>query len=167
MDWSTATSLVATTAMVAVPGLRTFVHQSQRSAVVNELQLEVRQAERAANQLGYPVTLCASSADGGRCAAGADWSGGWVAFVDMNGDGEMDAREARLTLWRTRNGHPNIRVSATPATFSFMPFYTRAGASTTGTIAVCDRQGSGGARTVEVGRGAVPQLSPARDGGCR
>ena len=167
VDWSTATSLIATTAMVAVPGLRTFVHQSARSAVVNEIQLEVRRASHAANQLGYPVTLCpaASGADE-RCASDGDWSRGWIAFVDMNGDGAMDARETRLMLWHIRNGHPNIRVAATRGSFSFAPFYARGAAPTTGTITVCDREGAGGARSVEVGRGGVPSLSEARAGGC-
>lgn len=166
IEWSTATSLIATTAMFAVPGLRTFVHESQRSAVVNDLQLEVRRAQIAANEAGRPVTLCARDASGHGCADDGNWSRGWTAFVDADGDGAMSAAESRHVLWQTRNSHPNIAVTASPAAFSFMPYYARMGGSTTGTIDVCDRERNGGARTIRVGGGGVPALSDVRHGGC-
>ena len=163
VDWSTALSLAATTAMVAVPGLQTFVHESQRSAVVNQLQLEIRKANDAANAMAQTVTLCASVADGSRCATDSNWSGGWLAFVDVDGDGAMSAGETRLTLWRARSPHPGIGVVAEPATISFRPYYSRPfRGSTEAQVTVWDRAGHGGARTVEVDRAGVPRLSEVR-----
>lgn len=169
MDWSTALSLAATAAMVAVPGLRTFVHESQRSAVVNTLQLEIRKAARTANEMGQPVSLCASNARGDGCGATGDWSGGWIAFVDADGDGALAPHEKGLRLWSTRNGHPNIAVASAPAVLSFRPFYARPyGGSTQARLTICDRAGAGGSRSIEVDRGGVPRLSDGRatPGGC-
>jgi Tfp pilus assembly protein FimT len=168
VDWSTALSVAATAAMVAVPGLKTFVHESQRSAVVNEIQFQVRKAALAANERGQTISLCASALRSEGCADSADWSGGWTAFVDLNGDGAMQAGETRL--WSTRNEHRNIAVAAAPAVFSFRPFYARPynHGTTPGQLTVCDREGSGGTRSVVVDRAGIPRLSEARSsaGGC-
>lgn len=163
VDWSTALSITATAAMVAVPGLRTFVHESQRSAVVNELQLDVRRAARAANELGRSVTLCARSTRGARCAGDGNWSNGWIAFVDADADGVMAANEAQLQLWQQGNPHPGMGVAAQPAVITFRPYYAAPFLGTTeAQVTVWDPEGYGGARTVAVGRGGVPQLSEVR-----
>jgi Tfp pilus assembly protein FimT len=161
VDWSTAASLLAT-AVMFVPGVRTFIHESQRSAVVNELQIELRRALRTANDLGQPVTLCATAADGHGCADDRNWSRGWTAFVDADGDGRMGEHERSLALWRMQNSHPNIVVAAEPAAFSFRPYYNhdRLRQSTTGRITVTDRAGYGGERTIEIGYGGFAQLAP-------
>lgn len=160
VDWSTAVSLATTTAMFAVPGLQAFVHESQRSAVVNELQTEIRQAAAQANQLGETVTLCGTDARGQRCLDdGADWSEGWLAFVDLNGDGVMQDDEKALRLWRTPNTERNIAVRAEPAVFSFRPYYKRPAEGTAaGHLSVCDRKGHGGRRDIEIDAAGVPRL---------
>lgn len=161
VDWSTALSVAAGTAMVAVPGLRDFVHESQRSAVVNEIQLDVRRAARQANDLGRPVSLCAMHANGARCDERGDWNRGWLAFVDDNGDGVRDARERRL--WSTGNPHAGMGIAAYPTVVTFRPYYVAPYlGSTQAQVTVWDRQGFGGARTIEVGPGGVPQLSEVR-----
>jgi Tfp pilus assembly protein FimT len=163
VDWSTALSITATTAMVAVPGLRTFVHESQRSAVINEVQLDVRRAARAANELGRSVTLCARTRPAGPCASNGNWSNGWIAFVDADGDGVMSAAEARQQLWQQGNPHPGMGVSAQPATITFRPYYAAPFlGATEAQVTVWDPEGFGGARTVEVGRSGVPVLSEVR-----
>jgi Tfp pilus assembly protein FimT len=171
VDWSTALSLAATAAMVAVPGLRTFVHETQRSQVVNELQRAFRQAAFSAGQLGETVTVCASSADGRRCAGdgASDWSGGWLAFVDLDGDGAMGAGESRLRLWHTANTHANIAVRATAAAFSFRPYWRRPYEGTApGRVTVCDRKGHGGQRAIDIDRAGAPRLAetPRARRGC-
>jgi len=161
VDWSTALSVAATTAMVVVPGLRGFVHESQRSAVVNEIQIDVRRAARVANDTGRNVTLCALHAAGQRCDERGDWNRGWLAFVDDNGNGVLDARERRL--WQTRNRHEGMGVAASPAVITFRPYYLPPYLGTTAAeVTVWDRAGHGGARTVAVGPGGVPQLSEVR-----
>lgn len=161
VDWSTALSIGATAAMVAVPGLRDFVHESQRSAVVNEIQLDVRRAARIANASGRAVTLCALHVSGSRCDDRGDWNRGWLAYVDADGDGALDAGERRL--WQTRNRHQGMGVAAAPAVIVFRPYYVPPYLGTTAAeVTVWDRAGHGGARTVGVGPGGVPQLSPVR-----
>jgi len=161
VDWSTAASIITTSAMVGIPGLRTFVHESQRAAVVNELQLEVRRAARTAGNLDRVVMLCAVAADG-TCSGTADWSHGWIAFVDIDANGVMDPEEATdAVLWRTSNGHPNIVVSVEPAVLVFRPGFVT---ESLGQITVCDRERHGGARTIGIVRGGVPVLGEAAKG---
>ena len=167
VDWSTALSIGATALMVAVPGLRTFVHESQRCSVVNQLQQEMRQASRSAGQLGHTVTLCASARGSERCAEHGNWSNGWIAFVDMNGDGQMQNDEAKLRLWRTENTQQNIVVAAAPAVFSFHPYFARPYLGTEpGHLVVCDRKGYGGSRMIEVDRSGAPRLADAGRKNC-
>jgi type IV fimbrial biogenesis protein FimT len=159
VDWSTAASLVAAAAMFAVPGLQTFIHESQRCAVVNQLQRDMRLAATKASQLGQTVTLCASAADSERCAGHGDWSGGWIAFVDMNGDGTMQKDESRLRLWKSVNDQANIVVTASAESFSFRPYFARPYLGTEpGQVVVCDREGHGGSRVVEIDRAGAPRL---------
>jgi len=161
VDWSTALSVAATTAMVAVPGLRNFVHESQRAAVVNELQVDVRRAARVANDTGRVVTLCAMHRSGQSCDERGDWNRGWLAFVDANGNGVMEPRERRL--WQTRNPQAGMGVAASPTVLTFRPYYIAPYlGSTEGEITVWDRAGFGGARTVGIGPGGVTQLSEVR-----
>lgn len=167
VDWSTATSLAAAAAMFAVPGLKTFVHESQRCAVVNQLQRDMRLAATKANQLGQTVTLCASAAGSQRCAGHGNWSDGWIAFVDMNGDGAMQKDEAKLRLWKSENAQANIVVSASGGAFSFRPYFARPYLGTEpGHVVVCDREGHGGSRVVEVDRAGAPRLGAAGTRSC-
>lgn len=154
-------ALVALAAIV-LPGLRTFLHEAQRSAVVNEIQLGIRSAGEAANQLGKTVTLCAAAAGGAQCADDGNWSSGWLAFVDLDANGSMDTHERRLRLWQRRNGHSDIAVAASPATLSFHPYYARALVpARLGTVTVCDRSGIAPARRIEIDRAGLPNLAAA------
>lgn len=167
VDWSTAASLAATAAMFAVPGLQTFIHESQRCAVVNQLQRDMRLAATKASQLGQTVTLCASAAGSERCAKSGDWSGGWLAFVDMNGDGAMQKDETRLRLWKSVNERTNIAVTASAGAFSFRPYFARPYLGTEpGRVVVCDRERHGGSRVVEIDRAGAPHLGATGSRGC-
>ena len=167
VDWSTAASIAATALMVGVPGLKTFIHESQRCGVVNQLQQEMRLAATKASQFGQTVTLCAVASGGERCAGEADWSHGWMAFVDFNRDGAMQDDEAPMRIWRTANTHANIAVSASRPSFSFHPYFARPYLGTEpGRMVVCDRKGHGGRRVIEVDRGGAPRLGETADGGC-
>jgi Tfp pilus assembly protein FimT len=161
VDWSAGLGFAATALMFAVPGLKTFVHETHRSAVVNDLQLTIRQATSAANQTAQAVVMCAASADGARCAEDENWSGGWVAFVDVNANGEMDGPEQRLVLSSTRNSHAHVAVVAAPATLTFQPFYAQRPVESTAHIVVCDRLGRDGGRRVDIDRAGVPSVSKA------
>lgn len=167
VDWSTAASIAATALMVGVPGLRTFVHESQRCAVVNQLQQEMRLAATKASQLGQTVTLCARKADGAGCAEHGNWSDGWIAFVDMDGDGAMQRDEAPLRLWETRNTQANIVVAGSAPAFTFRPYFARPYRGTEpGHLTVCDRKGHGGSRVIEVDRSGAPRLGDVGTRSC-
>lgn len=157
---STALSLAASL-VLALPGLREFVHESHRSAVVNALQLDLRRASSAAGQLGRAVSLCGRDASGQRCAAGTDWSRGWLAFVDADGDGAMGVREESLVLWAVENSHPDLRLTASDAVIALVPPWSPLAPAGAREVTVCDLSGHGGGRTVALGHGSVPSLETA------
>lgn len=157
---STALSLAASL-VLALPGLREFVHESHRSAVVNALQLDLRRASSTAGQIGRAVSLCGRDRSGQRCAPGTDWSRGWLAFVDADGDGAMDGREEKLVLWAVENSHPDLRLTASGAVIAMVPPWSPLAPADARQITVCDLSGHAAGRTVALGRGSVPSLEAA------
>jgi len=137
-----------------------FMQDSRRCAVVNDLMITVRQVQKIADQMGRTVSVCAAAdAAATRCSPTADWSRGWIAFVDLNGDGRMDHLEADAVLLRTVNGEAGVKVSATEAAFSFRPYYAPSAGTArgAGAFAVCDARGASSTREVVVSAHAAPR----------
>jgi type IV fimbrial biogenesis protein FimT len=63
-------------------------------------------ARSEAVKRGAIVSLC-PSADQASCG-GTDWSGGWIAFVNPNGDATVDAGEVILRVWEALSGTPTF-----------------------------------------------------------
>ena len=87
--------------LLAAAGFPTFTHMKQRydvNAMVSALSSDIRMAKVEAVKRGRTVTLCPSedpSANAPVCSGvGADWSLGWIMFVDDGAIlGEIDAGE--------------------------------------------------------------------------
>jgi Tfp pilus assembly protein FimT len=138
-----------------------FIEDSRRCAVVNDLLVTMRQAQAVANTAGKAVSVCAAADDAGtRCAPTASWSRGWISFVDLDGDGRMDARESKFILQRTVNGNASVKVAGSEIAFTFRPFfapsYSRRGI---GVLSVCEGSSGKPARAVVVSPGLPPRAA--------
>lgn len=100
------------------------------------------------------VTIC-PSASGASCDADADWSAGWILFVNADGDGppQVDAGEPVLARRRVDE---RVRIDANRRAFSMRSTELRA---TNGTLIVCDRSGRAETRALVVSYTGRPRVT--------
>ncbi len=122
--------------VVGVPMLADSVARSRQSVEINALFHAIHLARKESIVRRRPVALCPSS-DGERCVPGRDWTGGWILFVNEDGDQPpaLDDGEPILDRHTTSEG---IRVTANRRGFTLRAIHRRA---TNGTFVVCDAAG--------------------------
>ena len=121
---------------IAIPVLKNAVARVQAGSARSAITVTLFDAQRHATILGHEVVICPGES---QCAGGADWSHGWVAFIDrdgnrLHGPGEQIVRqEPKLpsgVRLRGTIGRPRI---------VYQPNGGNAGANITFTL--CDRRG--------------------------
>lgn len=162
-----ALAIVGVLAAVVLPAIRGTVSAArsagERSALTEALLVALNQSTiNSAN-----VVLCAST-DGSSCNGGVDWTGGWISFLDRNGDRIRDPGD---TLLRT---HPRLasgirlRSSTGRTHIVFQP----QGGATAGsnvTFTLCDNRGAAKASTIVMansGRMRFDAATPAQALAC-
>ena len=78
-------------ATIAVPALQDTVHSFRQKSAQSLLVSDLNQARSEAIKRNVRVLLCVRNAAGTACAAGTDWSVGWIACTDSNVDGSCDS----------------------------------------------------------------------------
>lgn len=172
--WASAFALVELMAVlfvtaivlaIAVPDMRAMLRQYQFNAAVNDLSGAIGLARAQAMARGQRVVLAPAE------PAGADWSLGWVAFVDRDGDRRPGGDEELIAT----HG-PVAKGIVVSAVFSSQKLpdylaYNSAGRSCTATSSAAARWGTlslfQGEQTRRIkinmlGRARV--CDPARDG---
>ncbi len=91
------TALMALVASFAVPGLHSLLTYGRRATEINRLDNDLIYARSEAITRGQTITLC-TSRDGDRCSTDNDWDGGWIIFVDEDGNLERGSGEALLRV---------------------------------------------------------------------
>jgi type IV fimbrial biogenesis protein FimT len=97
----TAISVLAVLAAIAVPSWRDYTRNSRSEQTRVDLITANSMARMAAITRTVPVSLCASE-DGEECSDdAADWSRGWIVFVDnLATPGTIDADEEIIEAFR-------------------------------------------------------------------
>ncbi len=93
-------------ATVAFPSYIALVDNNKAGSVADELSQSLFLARSAAIKAGAPVIMCASS-NGESCSD--QWADGWVAFVDEDRNGSMDAQE--ITVLTSSSDSAALQVS--------------------------------------------------------
>ena len=119
-----------------VPMLGDSLARSRQSVEINALFHAIHLARKESVVRRRPVSLC-PSIDGESCSPGRDWSGGWILFVNEDGDQppRLDDGEAVLDRHDISEG---TRVTANRRGFTLRAIHRRA---TNGTFVVCDSAG--------------------------
>ena len=108
------------------------------------------------------VVVC-PSVDGARCLGGGDWTGGWIAFADLDGNRERGTGE---TLVRRHGALPDdthLRTSAGRPRVVLQPA-GGAAAGSNATFTLCDARGPAQATAlVLAGSGRLRQSKPSAD----
>lgn len=98
-----AVSIVAILLAMGVPAMQGFMTGRAVISQAEELVATLRLARSDALRLNSAVTVCAAdtTAASPTCAASvasATWNTGWLTFIDMNNDGELDSGEGVLRV---------------------------------------------------------------------
>ena len=68
------------------------------------------------------VTICKRDANGGNCDPAANWDAGWIVFVDLNGNGQVDAGPEEDIVVRIFDAIQNNHTFQPTALLEFMQF---------------------------------------------
>lgn len=90
-------SIMAILLAVGVPSYRYITTSNRVSAEVNGLLLDLQFARSEALKQGRAVTVCPVTTTG-TCAGNSNWQNGWIVFMDINGNGQMDDATTEITL---------------------------------------------------------------------
>lgn len=130
-------SLIGVISVIAAPSLGDFISDLRISTKTNDMLAFLNTARSEAARRGTRVTICISGDQATCTTSGTDWATGAVAFVDVNGNGQVDSGDTVLRVLDTMP--PNFSVTATTAFATNYYFYYRpsGAASSTGTLRVC------------------------------
>lgn len=155
-------SIVGVLATMAIPGFAGMVAANQRAATLNRFVTAIHYARSESLKRGREVAVC-KTLDGETCAgSGADWSAGWMVFVNRDRDSPVvrDAGETLLRVFEATG--KGMQISANRNAFSLRPYGRR---STNGTFTVCPRNAAVDPRAVIISVTGRPRISDrAADG---
>ncbi|GAA4783078.1 hypothetical protein GCM10023307_04610 [Lysobacter hankyongensis] len=150
---------------IAIPAYQNTVARIQAGSTRSDLTTTLFDALRHATVLGQEIVVCPASAD--QCVGGRDWSEGWIAFIDRDGDRMRGPGEQ---LIRRKSALPErIRLlgSAGRPRIVFQPNGGNAGSNITFTL--CDRRGPRDAQALILSNGGrlrSDQPTPAAAATC-
>ncbi len=94
-------ALMAIVLGLAVPWMGAFIQDARLAGQVNDFNTAINLARTEAIKRRAPVSICPSS-DGAACS-GADWSIGWLVYVDGNSVGDANstvAANGAIRVWQ-------------------------------------------------------------------
>ncbi len=112
----------------------------------DQLRETLQRARMLAVLQARQVVVC-PSASGQACAETADWSSGWLTFVDSDGNGERESGERVEAVYLVSEPRPRITAPGTRQRLRFSPDGSAFGSNATLSICSTDKR-VGGKRVV-------------------
>ncbi|MDQ0141644.1 GspH/FimT family pseudopilin [Cupriavidus necator] len=122
-------AVVAMVAILAAIGTPSFVALLRASRVDSEIQSMVGTLQLARSEAvkrGLPVSVC-PSVNGTACLGAGNWARGWIAFVDRNASGTVDAGPPADEVLHYRAGWSATDTLTTPGAAATFLTYNRDG----------------------------------------
>lgn len=113
---------------------------SARAALLDSLTHSISHAALT----GSEVVLCPGDSSG--CRNSSDWSQGWIAYADIDGDRVRDSNETLLQTEPALSGKVHLRTTVGRPRLVFQPNGGNAGSNATFTL--CDGRGTAQATTL-------------------
>ena len=139
-------SVVSILAGIAVPALQGASEAARSGAAKGALFESWLSSVAHAANTGSEVVLCPG--DPGGCRTGIDWTDGWIAFADIDGNRARGPNETLLTHTGPLGGKVHLRSTVGRTRMVFQPNGGNAGSNITWTL--CDGRGAGKATTIVV-----------------
>lgn len=149
---SVATILI----VIGAPPLGSLIARNRLTTEVNALHHALHLGRQEAIKRRLNLVLC-QSADGSRCTGDADWSGGWMLFVDDDDDGRADPGE---TVLRRHQPAAAVNIMTNRRHYTLRGVRRR---NTNGTFLVCDGAGRVPPRALIVSYTGRPRSAPGHD----
>lgn len=141
-----AAAVVSILAGIALPALQD-AGEAARSGAAKGTLVESWMASVAhAANTGVEVVLCPGDANG--CRDGIDWSRGWIAYADLDGNRSRSPDETLLKQAEPLGGRVHLRSTTGRTRMVFQPHGGNAGSNITWTL--CDGRGPEAATTIVV-----------------
>ena len=160
-----AMSVVSILAGIAIPAVQDAAEAARSGAAKGTLVESWMTSVAHAANTGSEVVLCPGNAGG--CSGGIDWSQGWIAFADIDGDRVRGPNETLLKQAEPLGGKVHLRSTAGRTRMVFQPNGGNAGSNITWTL--CDGRGPEAATTIVVansGRLRTGKPTPAAAQAC-
>ncbi len=139
IELAVSLSIMAILAGIALPSFRSFLEHQRTSAAISALNTHMALARVAAITRNRRAVLC-PSIDGSHCRTDTDWSGGWMLFLDDDGNRKPDLSEEvlRADLQPTSR---HLRVFSTTGRRQLRYLPDGRSAGTNLTISICNLYG--------------------------
>jgi type IV fimbrial biogenesis protein FimT len=121
---------------IAIPSLKNAVARVQAGSARSAITATLFDAQRNATVLGQEIVICPGES---QCSGGVDWSNGWLAFIDRNGDRLQSPGEQIVRREDKLPVGVRLRGSVGRPRIVYQPNGGNAGANITFTL--CDRRG--------------------------
>lgn len=139
-------SVASILAGIAIPAIQDAAEAGRSGAAKGALfEAWMVSVAHAANA-GSEVVLCPGDAAG--CRDSTDWSHGWIAYADIDGDRQRGPNETLLKAAEPLGGRTHLRSTAGRTRVVFQPNGGNAGSNITWTL--CDGRGPGHATTIVI-----------------
>lgn len=119
---------------IAVPAWSNALARTHAAAARAALLGSITDSVRHASITGTEVVLCPSDDSG--CIGSWDWSGGWIAYADIDGDRRHDAGETLLSRQPPLEKDVRLLTSQGRRRLVFQPNGGNAGSNATFTLCV-------------------------------
>lgn len=152
-----ALAITALLVGVAVPAWSSASESAHAGAAQAALLETLVRSINHAALTGSEVVLCPGDATG--CRDTSDWSRGWVAWADLDGDRTRDPGETLLQAQASLGGNVHLRSTSGRRRLVFQPNGGNAGSNVTFTL--CDGRGPAQARALVLANDGRLHAAPA------
>jgi len=146
--------LAALVLTLGVPSFGAIVANHRVRVEVDALFHAIHQARQESIVRRRVMTLC-PTLDGANCEPGADWSTGWMLFVNVDRDWPA-VRDPDEPVVKRVEVRPGVQITANRQSFSLRATELRA---TNGTLVFCDRAGRARPRALVVSYTGRPRVA--------
>lgn len=129
---------------IAIPAFGSVTAAAHASSAQSALLASLTESISHAAITGSEVVLCPGDANG--CRSSTDWSGGWIAYADIDGNRARGPNETLLHAQGPLAGRTHLRTTIGRKRLVFQPNGGNVGSNVTFTL--CDARGPAKAVTL-------------------
>lgn len=125
--------IIAILATLGVPSFTQFLRNWQRDSATKAFMTHVQLARTESIKTSRKVVMCVST-NGTSCANSTDWKGGWLVFVDTNGDESLSNGETLVAVRSASTGVSSMTGTNNTSKLVFLPNGLMSSGTTTVTV---------------------------------